>query len=109
MGWASAGGYFDAVAKALIDGGATDEVKTKVCSVLIGVFRDGDWDTEDESLEEFKDDPAIVAAFREHGIVRACGDEDGPNWDGCDLETDHAGDHGDGFGNTWPKVGGGGA
>lgn len=104
MGWASAGTYFDAVAQALIDGGATDEVKTKVCSVLIGVFRDGDWDTEHESLGEFQDDPAIVAAFREHGIVRTCGNEDGPNWDGCTLEPDHVGGHDDGFGNTWPRT-----
>lgn len=39
MGWGSAGGYFNAVADALIEGDATDVVKTKVCSVLIGVFR----------------------------------------------------------------------
>ena len=31
-------------------------------------MQDGDWDTEDESLEQFKDDPAIVAAFADHDV-----------------------------------------
>jgi hypothetical protein len=104
MGWASAGGYFDAVAKALIEGGATDEVKTKVCSVLIGVFRDGDWDTEEESLGEFQDDPAIVAAFREHGIVLYCHAEGQVQdvWMSCERERDHSeSTHSDMNGREW--------
>lgn len=105
MGWASAGIYFNAVAKALIDHDASDELKTEVCSTLIGVFRDGDWDTEDESLEQFADDPAIVEAFRRHDIVIRClaerTDDDG--WFECELEDGHEGHHREGN-HSWPQV-----
>lgn len=68
MGWSSANEIFDPVAQALIDLGATDETKTRVLGTLIKNLQDGDWDTEDESLERFRKDPAIVAAFAEHGV-----------------------------------------
>jgi hypothetical protein len=29
-----------------------------------------DWDTEDESLEEFRDDPVIVSLFAEHSVIQ---------------------------------------
>jgi hypothetical protein len=111
MGWGSAGGYFDAVADALIDGGASDEVKTKVCSTLIGVFRGEDWDTHLDSLDRYADDPAIVQAFREHEIfLKVCRAKDPDGWRECELEADcngsHDGDHDDGRGWTWPRTGG---
>jgi hypothetical protein len=43
-------------------------MKRRVLGNLIGALQAGDWDTEDESLAEFKDDPAIVAAFVAHGV-----------------------------------------
>jgi hypothetical protein len=76
MGWNSAGEIFDPVAQSLIDLGATPEVKRKVLGDLIGALQDGDWDTEDESLEQFKDDPAIVAAFADHDVHLEPDDED---------------------------------
>jgi hypothetical protein len=105
MGWASAGDIFNPVARALIEAGASDELKRKTLGTLIGKLREGDWDTEDQSLGLFAEDPAIVAAFREHGIVQTCGNEDGPDeaeW--CELELDHDGDHDDQLGHTWPRV-----
>ena len=68
MGWASASRIFDPVAQGLIDAGASDEIKRNVLGDLIGALQGEDWDTEDESLEEFKDDPVIVAVFAEHGV-----------------------------------------
>jgi hypothetical protein len=68
MGWNSAGEIFDPVAQSLIDTGATDEVKRKVLGDLINALQDGDWDTEGESLDLFKDDPAIVQAFADHDV-----------------------------------------
>lgn len=78
MGWNSAGDIFDPVAQALIDLGANAATKRAVLTVLIDKLRDGDWDTEDESLEAFGHDPAIVSAFYTamDGIVL----------DGCDEE-----------------------
>lgn len=69
MGWASAGDIFDPVAQALIDVGASDEIKTRTCSALIKALQSRDWDTENESLSKFANDPSIVAAFRENGII----------------------------------------
>lgn len=63
MGWASAGAIFEPIAQALIDHKASVELKRKVLVKLIDVLRDGDWDTEDESLSQFRHDPAIVSAF----------------------------------------------
>ena len=63
MGWASAGGIFDPIAQVLIDLKADAATKRKVLVTLIGTLRDGDWDTEDESLEQFRHDPATVSAF----------------------------------------------
>lgn len=102
MGWGSAGGYFDAVADALIEGGATDAVKTKVCSVLIGLFRGEDWDTYRDSLDQFADDPAIVEAFREHEIYLRCDASDDEGLCDCALDDGHNGDHDDG--HQWRDV-----
>jgi hypothetical protein len=68
MGWSSANQIFNPVARALIDTGVPDETKRKVLGDLIGGLQDGDWDTEDESLEDFLDDPAIVSAFADHNV-----------------------------------------
>ncbi|MGW1497544.1 hypothetical protein ACWCQW_02950 [Streptomyces mirabilis] len=68
MGWSSANAIFNPVARSLIDAGAPDETKRKVLGDLIGGLQDGDWDTEDESLEDFLDDPAIVQAFADHDV-----------------------------------------
>ena len=69
MGWASVGhSIFDPVMKALQESDAKPEVKKSVAVQLISVLQAEDWDTEDESLEEFSDDPVIVAAFAECGV-----------------------------------------
>lgn len=69
MGYASAGyAIFDPIMWALIKSNATDEVKAEIADLLIGVLQSEDWDTEDESLEEFAEDPIIVAAFAKHEI-----------------------------------------
>lgn len=68
MGWSGANAIFDPVARALIAAHASDEVKRKVLGDLIGGLQEGDWDTEDESLEEFLHDPAIVQAFADHNV-----------------------------------------
>lgn len=68
MGWSSANDIFNPVARALIDANAPDDTKRKVLGNLIGGLQDGDWDTEDESLEDFLDEPAIVAAFHDKDV-----------------------------------------
>lgn len=68
MGWSSANQIFNPVARSLREAGASDQTKRKVLGDLIGGLQDGDWDTEDESLEEFLDDPAIVRAFADRDV-----------------------------------------
>jgi hypothetical protein len=69
MGWSSAGRIFDPVAKALIDAEVDDDVIRRVLGKLIAQLREGDWDTERDSLEAFRDEPAVVAAFARNGIT----------------------------------------
>jgi hypothetical protein len=68
MGWSGANAIFDPVARSLIDAGVDDTTKRKVLGDLIGGLQEGDWDTEDESLEDFLDYPAIVSAFADHNV-----------------------------------------
>jgi len=69
MGWASAGStIFNPTIRALIDAKADDAVVFQVARDLIANLRENDWDTEDESLEEFRANPAVVRAFAEFGI-----------------------------------------
>ncbi len=77
MGWNSANDIFDPVARRFILLGAEDDlVTTDILTVLIAKLQDRDWDTEDESLEEFRDYPAIVEAFRRNGVVREVSPKD---------------------------------
>ncbi|MEV7470238.1 hypothetical protein AB0O20_27595 [Streptomyces kronopolitis] len=68
MGWSSANRIFDPVARALQTVKVDDATKRKVLGDLIGGLQEGDWDTEDESLEDFLDDPAIVQAFADRNV-----------------------------------------
>ena len=76
MGWGSAGRIFDPIAEGLIEAGASDELKRKVLGGLIERLQNEDWDTEWDSLNQFKDDPAIVAAFLYTAVslCEGCGD-----------------------------------
>jgi hypothetical protein len=68
MGWSSGNEIFDPVAWALMNNQVPEDAQTEILSVLIDRLQDGDWDTEDESLYEFRNFPAIVEAFRRNGI-----------------------------------------
>lgn len=63
MGWASAGAVFDRIANALIDANAAPMLKRAVLAPLADVLRDGDWDTVDESIDTFADDPVIASVL----------------------------------------------
>lgn len=69
MGWGSAYSLFNTVADALIEAGASDEVKERALTKVIRSFQEEDWDTELDSLQHFLDDPAIVRAFAACDIV----------------------------------------
>ena len=70
MGFGSAGHtFFNPVARALIEAGASDLLKERVLGELIGNLQGEDWDTELDSLQLFRDDPAIVRAFASNDIT----------------------------------------
>lgn len=70
MGWGSAGyKIFDPVARALIEAGASDDLKERTLTPLIANLQHEDWDTELDSLQGFLDDPAIVRAFEKNGVT----------------------------------------
>jgi hypothetical protein len=99
MGWASAGSIFDPVARTLIDRNIDDATKHAVLSSLIKALQDGDWDTEGESLDEFENDPAVVQAFRDNGVIAYCNTNQGALW--CEKERGHDGEHWDSSDATW--------
>lgn len=68
MGWSSAGYIFENVARSLIATEAPDDIKRHVLGNLCQELQEGDWDTEDESLAEFRGDPVIVQVFADHGV-----------------------------------------
>lgn len=70
MGWNSANEIFDPVCEAILQVGIAAEKATEILRVLISKLQDGDWDTEDESLDEFGNEPVVVDAFRKCGISR---------------------------------------
>lgn len=65
MGWWGAGEIFGPVCEELQKSHLWPATRKKILVVLIKALRDGDWDTEYASLEEFADDEVVVAAFRE--------------------------------------------
>jgi hypothetical protein len=69
VGWARAGEIFDPVATALIDAEVPPEVVRTVLGRLIAQLQEGDWDTESESLEAFRSEPAVVVAFADNGVT----------------------------------------
>lgn len=102
MGWSSANRIFDPVARSLVQLGAPDEMKRSVLGALIKGLQDGDWDTEDESLDEFKDDPAIVAAFADNRVFTRCLKADDEDERECMLPAGHTGSHAEYEGGpTW--------
>lgn len=73
MGWASGGYIFDPVCEALLDTDIADDKLEKVLTTLIKALQDGDWDTEDESADEFENHPrgaVVMKAFRNCDIFR---------------------------------------
>lgn len=63
MGWGSAGDIFDPVAQDLI-GRVPDEVLDRVCFRLAKQLMEGDWDTDDASIEQFQGVPVVQHAIR---------------------------------------------
>lgn len=69
MGWSSAGQIFDRVARGLTEAKVDDEITYRVLFDLGKALQNEDWDTEDESLEAFQDDPTIVRVFHDLGVT----------------------------------------
>jgi hypothetical protein len=105
MGWGSAGRYFEIVADTLVEAEASDEIKYAVCLDLIESLLADDWDTWDESVEKYRDQPSILDAFRDNNCKLQCRSykyfEDN-SVSTCDEELGHAGEHLDGWSDkTW--------
>lgn len=69
MGWGSAYSLFNTMADALLEAGASDDIKERALSKVIARLQEDDWDTELDSLQSYLNDPAIVRAFAANGIT----------------------------------------
>lgn len=68
MGWASASYIFDDTAKIVTElhriGQLTETAGTEILTVVAKTLCDADWDTLDESWEEFPGNPMVEAALK---------------------------------------------
>ena len=67
MGWASASGIFDSAVSAAIEAGLDGDKLTQFATNMIDTLSDQDWDTQDESVEQFRNNPYVVKAFEDRG------------------------------------------
>jgi hypothetical protein len=124
MGWSSGGEIFDDVARALVDAQVGDELLDRVLYLLAVRLTDQDWDTVDESIDEFAGQPVAQHALRKangrvwlngpdgrvDGEIDFIGNADGGSWE-LDLhdETVTAPGTVDGFNqliDLWAVAGG---
>ena len=70
---------------------------------MLGAHRRRGWDTEAESLGLYADDPAIRAAFKEHGVEVGCFAEHAVEAWVCEEVEGHEGDHRDCGGRSWAE------
>lgn len=78
------------------------EVVQRIASKLIGGLLGLGWNNAEGTVGVYDGEPAIVAAFREHGVLLFCGSEHPDDSEPCeDLERGHEGPHRDYLGRTW--------
>lgn len=68
MGWTGGNHVFEGVADQVLDSSATLPEKVEILACLIGALQLCDWDTECESLGDYRDEPLVVAAFRQCNV-----------------------------------------
>lgn len=81
MGWASAGEIFDAIASVVLrkyrSGNIDFHQSVEILAALAGPLKDGGWDTEDESVQEFNNHPLIVESLKSIGWKPYSEEDDG--------------------------------
>lgn len=103
------GDVFDAVMKPLLaDAWVRSDTVQAVASGLVKSLLDLHWDNADATLGEYDENDAIVAAFKEHGILLPCQAEHPDDGESCEEPgRDHSTPHRDYLGRTWSTEGGG--
>lgn len=79
------------------------EALQRITSSLAGGLLKLGWDNAEASLGLYDSEPAVVAAFREHGILLDCMSEHAESGESCEEERGHypATLHKDHRGSTW--------
>jgi hypothetical protein len=74
----------------------------KIASKLVHGLLELGWDNADGTLGLYDDSPAIVAAFKENGVLLFCGAEHPDDGESCEgAERGHTEPHRDHLGRTW--------
>lgn len=104
MSWTGGDAVLDPVVIAL--NGAPDNVKLRVCSVLIRALLGMDWSPGSNcTVQEYEDDPIVLQAFRvnDHFLEYCHAKRNGEAWPLCILEKGHLDDHQGSRGERWPQ------
>lgn len=80
-----------------------EEALQRIAAKVVGGLLDLGWGNADASLGMYDDQPAVIAAFREHGILLDCMSEHAEHGGICEEERGHhpETDHKDHQGWTW--------
>lgn len=77
MGWAGGSSIFEPVADAVVSSSGMDgETRRRILVALIQALRYSDWDTVDDVIGGYTDNPDVMAAFAECGLTFDGEDED---------------------------------
>jgi hypothetical protein len=97
------GNVFDAAMRGLMAvPGVTPEMIHETARPLIRSLLDLHWDNADGTVGMYDDNPAIVEAFRENGILLFCGAEHPDDGEPCEgIQRGHTVPHRDHLGRTW--------
>lgn len=79
-----------------------EEAVQRIASRLIAGLLGLGWGNADGTVGMYDEEPAIVAAFQEHGVLLFCGAEHPDDDEPCDgLARGHEEPHRDHLGRTW--------
>lgn len=97
------GDIFDAAMRGLMAvPGVTPEMIYETARPLIKSLLDLGWDNADGTVGLYDDNPAIVAAFQDNGILLFCGAEHPDDGESCEgVQRGHKVPHRDYLGRTW--------
>lgn len=97
------GELFDAAIRGLLAvPGVTPEMVYETARPLIAGLLEFHWDNAESTVSMYDDNPAVVEAFKDNGVLLFCGAQHHDDGESCEEpERGHKGPHKDCLGRAW--------